>query len=301
MKKQLIGISILSLLSNISWAQDFIDIAKVAYSNTGIGFENNKDIATLHSIDANIFVPNAINKNTFILTGVDFNLRQLPLAPVNDKTTLYNTTFRLGVSKNFNATWSGNILLLPKFAFENTNHLGASFLIGGFAILKKVRNENLTYKFGIYASREAFGLFTTPILGIFYRSPNKRLMIDATLPLSADVNYVLKNKSSTGIDFLGIRRSFFMAETPTNYVENNEINFTAYYQYKVLNDKIILRAKAGYAAANFGLYNTSDHKVIGISAITIGKERDRINATMNGGLLLKVEAAFRLNTSSNQK
>lgn len=289
---------VLSISLNLVQAQDYVDVVKAAYSSTQINYEAENVKSQMSGFDAAFMSPIRITPATHFLGGGDLQIRRLGVSNSVHNTTFYNTIVRLGVAKIFNENWNGYLLALPKFASDYNGNFGSSFLIGGLAMLKYKKSEDLTWKLGFYGTQEAYGFFGTPLLGIFYRSLDQRLTIDAGLPLLADANYALsaKKKTSVGLDFVAIRRSFFMrGDTPTQlYVENNEISFTPYFQYATLDSKLLLRLKAGYSTADFGLYSTNDHKMVGVSAANIGDNRTRLNQNLKGGLQVKVEATIRI-------
>ncbi|WP_133228660.1 hypothetical protein [Sphingobacterium corticibacter] len=280
------------------FAQNYVDVAKVSYSSTQINYQGQSASSRMNAFDAMFLSPLQIAPSAHLLLGGDFNLRSLELNNNATDHTFYNAMLRLGVSKVFNPKWNGYIAALPKFASDYDSNFGSSLMLGGLAMLKRVRSENLTWKVGLYGSQEAYGFFGTPILGIFYRTPDEKLTIDASLPLWADANYALNNKKTTsvGLDFIAIRRSFFMGRDNADqrYVENNEISFTPYFQYAALESKLLLRLKAGYSATDFGLYSANDNKMTAISAININDDRTRLNQDIKGGLQVKIEATIRL-------
>lgn len=292
----------LLLSSTYCLGQDYVDILKASYGNTRYGFENSDQSSTLHSIDVSLSLPIPLNKSTFLLTGADFNSRSLNFFPQSDAATIYNTVIKLGISKNFNEKWNAYVVALPKFASDYKSNFGSSFLIGGLIMAKYKKRENLTYKFGFYGSQEAYGIFATPILGVFYRSANQKLVIDASLPLLADINYSLAKKSSIGFNFNAVRRSMYVGKSNNNqlYVENNEIGFAPYFQFKTLDSKLLLKAKAGYSTAEFAVYHTKDESMTGISAFDLGKKRTMLNPETKGGLLLKFEIIYRVSTSGKK-
>lgn len=299
MKKTLLFFVILCAVNHVR-AQDYIDVIKVAYSSTQLNYAAENAKSQMSGFDVALMTPISIAPSSHLLVGGDFHIRNLGVSNSIDNSSFYNTIARLGVSKTFNESWNGYLLALPKFASDYNNNFGSSFLMGGLAMLKHTQGENLTWKFGLYGSQEAYGFFGTPLLGIFYRSADERLTIDAGLPLLADANYTLNTKKTTsvGLDFVAIRRSFYMGpNVPSQlYVENNEISFTPYVQYAALDSKLLLRLKAGYSTADFGLYAVNDDKMVGISALNIGDNRTRLNQDIRGGLQVKIEATIRIGT-----
>ncbi|MFD2743481.1 MULTISPECIES: hypothetical protein [Sphingobacterium] len=279
------------------YAQDYVDVVKIGYTNTQISNEAIDRSSRMKGFDVSLLTPMQIAPSSHVLIGGDLSIKSLALIN-NENSTFYNTIIKFGVAKTFNDEWNGYIIALPKFASDYQRNFGSSFLMGGIAMLKNVKSETLTWKFGLYGSQEAYGFFGTPVIGLFYRSPNNKLTIDASLPLVADVNYAFNNqkKTSIGLDFFAIRRSFFIGpDSPTQlYVENNEISFTPYFQYAAADSKLLLRLKGGYSTADFGLFATSDSKMAGISAANIGDNRTRLNQDFRGGLQVKLEATLRI-------
>lgn len=172
MKKTTFAVCVL-MTGTSCLGQDYIDILKAAYSNTRAGFKNSGQKTTLHSVDVSILTPLLLNNSTFILTGADFNSRSLSLYPNSSQTSLYNTVFKLGLSKNLGGKLNAYIIALPKFSSDYKSNFSSSFLLGGIGLVKYKKRENLTYKLGFYGSQEAYGFFGTPIVGFFYRNLTK--------------------------------------------------------------------------------------------------------------------------------
>src|SRR5438105_683155 len=96
------------------------------------------------------------------------------------------------------------LILIHTFSFckilpQNYETIGNKDLqMGGIAIMKFKKNDNLNYKFGLYYNSELFGPFFVPMIGIYYLSPNKKLETNIMLPLQADVNYKLNSFINVG-------------------------------------------------------------------------------------------------------
>ena len=110
-------------------------------------------------------LPVVLNDKNAFVTGASFSHNNLQLFPNSQYSSLYSTTLKLGLASTFNEKWSTTLVLLPKIASDYNNISGDDFYMGGFALLKLKKKENLIYRFGVYATSEAFGFFTTPILG----------------------------------------------------------------------------------------------------------------------------------------
>ena len=300
MKKILIY---LLFLPSLVIAQEYVDLFSIGYGKTfNNSFANTSETTELTTFDANLTLPIPINdKHTFI-TGTAFSYSNLQLFPNADYSSLYSSTLKIGLASTFNERWSSTIVLLPKIASDYKNISGDDFYFGGYAILKLKKKENLIYRFGFYASSEAFGIFSTPIIGWYYLSPNKRFEMDMSLPIAADINYKL-SFATVGVDYYGIGRSYNLNQgtLPKQYVDQSSLEFLGYLQFNTLKNSLLIRAKAGYATSNYEVYEDGDTIDFGLSAFSFGDNRTQLNPDISGGLLLKLEAIYRFNISEEKK
>ena len=283
-------------------AQEYVDILKVSYGNAlHSSFENSNSSTDINSFKADLTLPIVLNKKSAIITGVDFRANSLQLFPNVESTSLYSTTLKLGLSTNHSESWSSTFVVLPKIASNYKEISGDDFYLGAFALLKYKKNKNLKYKIGFYASAEAFGIFSTPIIGAYYISSNKRFEVDASLPIAADINYSFGN-TSLGFNYFASARGFNVKEnnTPTVYVEQNPINFSTYIQYKLFNN-ILLRAKVGYTSNKYEVYANNDNLDLKLSAFNFGDNRTQLNPELNGGMFLNFEAVYRFQIKKEEK
>jgi hypothetical protein len=192
-------------------------------------------------------------------------------------------------------------VFLPKIASNYKNISGNDFFFGGFGLLKYKKKENLIYRFGIYATSEAYGVYTTPILGWYYLSPNKNFEMDVSMPISADINYNL-GFTTVGFDFFGIGRSYNLKNEnqPNFYVDQSSIEFSAYTQFNLLNESILLRGKLGYATSNYEVYAANEKIDLGVPLIAFGDERTLLNPDISGGIFLKFEAIYRFHLNKQK-
>jgi len=287
-------------------AQEYVDIFRIGFGQTfNNNFEDVDSSTNVKSFEVGFTFPVVLNQNHALITGGDFSRNNLQLFPEAEYTSLYSTNIKLGLASNWSEKWSTTIVLLPKIASDYKNISVSDFYFGGFALLKLKKNENLKYRFGIYASQEAFGLFTTPILGWYYLSPNKRFEMDMSLPISADVSYKL-GVTTVGVDYFGIGRSFNVhyENSPTLYADLSSLEFAGYLQLNALEESVLLRAKLGYSSNNYEMYAEGDKLDLGVSAFSFGDDRTQLNPSLNGGVFLKFEAIYRFhikkkNTSEN--
>lgn len=286
-----------------SSAQEYVDLFRIGYGQTfENSFEGVDSNTSVKSFEAGFTFPVVLNENHALITGADFSSNNLQLFPEAEYTSLYSTNIKLGLASTWSEKWSTTIVLLPKIASDYKNISSDDFYMGGFALLKLKKNENLKYRFGVYASQEAFGLFTTPILGWYYLSPNKRFEMDMSLPISADVSYKL-GIATIGVDYFGIGRSYNVhyENLPTLYADLSSLEFASYLQFNALEESVLLRAKLGYSSNNYEMYAKGDKIDLGISAFSFGDERTQLNPSLNGGIFFKFEAIYRFHIGGNPK
>ena len=300
MKKLLILTFLLPFLGS---TQEYVDLLRIGYGQTiNNDFEDVESNTNVKSFEVGFTFPVVLNENHTLITGADFSLNTVQLFPNAEHSKLYSTNLKLGMASTWSEKWSSTIILLPKIASDYINITTDDFYFGGFVLVKLKKNENFKYRFGIYASQEAFGLFTTPILGWYYLSPNKRFEMDMSLPISADVSYKLGN-TSVGVDYFGIGRSYNVHynNAPTLYADLSSLEFTGYIQFNALAESVLLRAKVGYSSNNYEVYAQGDKIDLGVSAFSFGDDRKQLNPSLNGGVLLKVEAIYRFHIQEKSK
>jgi len=276
-------------------AQEYVDLFRVGYGQTfNNDFEGTDSSTYVKFFDVGFTFPVVLNENHALITGADFSRNNLQLFPEAEYTSLYSTNLKLGLASTWSEKWSSTIVLLPKIASDYKNISGDDFYLGGFALLKLKKNENLKYRFGVYASQEAFGLFTTPIIGWYYLSPNKRFEMDMSLPISADISYNL-GITTVGMDYFGIGRSYNVhyENSPTLYADLSSLEFAGYLQFNALEESVLLRAKLGYSSNNYEMYAEGEKMDLGVSAFSFGDDRTQLNPSLNGGVFFKLEAIYR--------
>ncbi len=296
MKKLLFA---LLLFPCLAIAQDYVDLFKIGYGETfNNNFEGTTSSTSVKSFETDLTFPVVLNEKNALITGAAFSRNNLQLFPEAEFTSLYSTTLKLGLASTYNDKWSSTIVLLPKIASDYKNISGDDFYFGGFAILKLQRKENLIYRFGFYGSSEAFGIFSTPIIGWYYLSPNGKFEMDMSLPIAADINYTC-GSFTYGIDYFGIGRSFNISNVNA-YVDLSSLEFASYLQFNALDKSVLLRAKFGYSSNDYEVYTEGDKIDFGLSAFSFGDDRTQLNPSIKGSVFLKFEAIYRFTISSEK-
>ncbi|MDG1328262.1 MAG: hypothetical protein P8P41_07455, partial [Flavobacteriaceae bacterium] len=194
-------------------AQEYVDVFKFGYSYSDQAkFKDTNENTSINAFNAAVTLPIELSSKHVFLTGVDFSSHNLWLSPeYNQSTTIYNTIVKVGLATTFTEKWSTTLVLLPKIASDYKIISGDDFNFGIYAIAKLKKSEHFKFRFGLYASTELFGVFATPIIGAYYLSPHKRFEIDASLPITAAINYHFESVT-VGFDYFAIGRSYNISQ-----------------------------------------------------------------------------------------
>ncbi|SEA41461.1 hypothetical protein SAMN05443667_104122 [Flavobacterium gillisiae] len=281
------------LLSN---SQEYVDLLNLSYSKTGdTSFENSSEGTTISIFDSKVTLPIVLNEKTALITGFDFNIKKLQLLPNSNFSELYYTRLKLGFSTQHSDRWTGTYVLLPILASDYKNIGSDDIYVGGIAVWTYKKRKNFNYKFGLYTGNEAFGFYITPLVGIYYISPNSGFEISALLPGLFDMNFGISSKTRLGIDYKGNSETFKIQNDKalTTYLENNCLEFSCYLQNNSLDKNLLLRLKTGYSTNSYDVYDVNDKIDLSITPFKFGNNRTKLNSELAYSSFLKVEAIYR--------
>jgi len=290
--------------------QDYVDLFRVQYSNTGVnGVKNDTSGiknagSSIQEFGVDLTLPIKINEKLVIISGYSFD--DLELYPFPEQLTGPSSTYRmhsakLGLAWQHNETWSGQYLLIPKTTGPLAGIDNKNSQLAALALIKQKKKENLFYKYGLYYNSEIFGPFFVPLLGIWYRSPNKKFEMNWTLPVWADMNYTWKPWFTTGFNFQSFVRSYYAP----NYYSNFGVKPTNQYMVKASNEiylytqfnikrSFLIQAKIGQSIGRkFKHYNYGDNVDWGFSAFRFGDSRTQLNPNLKDGIVFQVRFIYR--------
>ena len=281
----------------ISFAQNYIDLFKINYGTIpSSSFDEVEGESEINLLNVSATIPIEINEKIAAITGVDYIQQGLELAPNTSRLTLNNINLKLGVNIKHTEKLSGTYVFLPRISSQNLHTEGNHLFFGGAAIFKYQKSERLQWLFGAYASTESLGVIATPIFGFYYKSEDDKLEVAANLPVSVDINYTLNKSTSIGLELstpiktYGIRPVSGFADT---YVEAGNIEVGPYFEYRLLNNSLLLRAHAGYTAVSYESYNEGDELPFRFFAFEFGDDRSVLNPDFNGSVFFKVGLTYR--------
>ncbi len=286
------------LLPAIAISQEYVDVFKIGYGQTFRNeFEGSDNTTNVITFESDLTVPLRISDNQAVILGAAFTKNNLQLIPGTASKDLQSVTLKFGYSGQLSELWSSTLIFLPKIASDFEVVQGEDIYFGGLALFKYHKSRQLKYRFGAYASSEAFGLFATPIIGLYYISPDNDFEMDLSLPISGDINKTF-NWLTLGVDYYGIGRSFRLYdenEVSNNYVDLSSLEFASYLQVNLFDKSVLLRGKLGYASSEFEVYANDETIDLGLSAVSIGDDRTRLNPDISGGFFFRFEALYRFN------
>lgn len=288
-------------LFQYSNSQEYLDLFSVNYGESvATAYENSSQTTTITSFDANLTLPIELNKKVALITGADFSSDNLQLFPDSIYNNLYLTRLKMGAVIIHSQHWSGTYILLPKLSSDYININRDDFYIGGLVILKYKKKKNLSYRFGIYASNEAFGLFVTPIIGLQYLSPNSRFEMNLFLPNDANLNYKIAEKTKIGFSYFARGQSFNLTtdNTQSTYAVNNSLELCSYIQNNSLHKNVFFRLKIGYSNNSFEVYPIDQKIDFAVAGFEFGDNRTQLNDKLSGSAFVRIQAIYRIDIPS---
>lgn len=294
-------VSLLLICPLLSYSQEYVDLITVNYAKSGeTKFRNSPENTIISIFDSKVLLPVVLNPKTAIITGFDFNIKNLQLLPNAEFSDLYYTRLKLGVNTEHSDKWTGSYALLPVISSDYKKLSFDDVYMGGIVIMTYKKNKSLNYKFGVYTGTQASGYFITALLGIYYKIPNSNFEITALMPGILDVNYGISNNTKVGIDYKGTSEAFKFHDENVlkTYVENSTLEFSSYIENNSITKNLLLRLKAGLATNKYDVYAVNDKFNLNITPIKIGDDRTKLNQKMNSSLFFRFEAIYRFNLNA---
>jgi hypothetical protein len=280
-------------------AQQYVDLARLTYSGTPINqFDSSNTGTQIHEFIADITLPVKLSDKTAFITGFTFESLNAKLAPeLPQSQTVYTGLLKLGLNVNHGEKWSSTWMVMPKISSDFNRIDNRDFQFGGSLLLKYKKHDGLAYQFGMYYNGELSGPFLVPLLGLYYKSPNDKFEINATLPVWADMNYSFNNWFAVGMNFLAFVKTF--------HFEDNQLSDKSLYWTKSTNElfvysqfslkkSYIFQLKGGYSVARrYAVYEDDDKIDLAFSAFKFGDNRTLQNRYFADGAIIQLRFLYR--------
>lgn len=292
------GLSLFAITSVFS--QKYVDLLKVNINTTPLNkFEDTTTSTRINELVTDLTVPIKLNDSNAVITGLIYEGMQSKLFDNQAMKTVSAIILKAGLEKRFDAAWSGTFVLLPKIASDFVSIGNKDFQVGGIAIMKFHKKENLNYRMGLYYNSELFGPLLVPMLGLYYLSPGKKLETTIMMPLQADVNYKLSSFVNIGFNYNAQIKSFHLTNVIPNYnstyVTKTTDDLFAYVKFN-FTKSFSLQTRLGQSVDRSNrVFNESDKVTLGLPAIYIGHKREQLNTNFSNGLLFQFVLLYRFN------
>ncbi|MFA5297762.1 MAG: DUF6268 family outer membrane beta-barrel protein [Lutibacter sp.] len=281
-------------------AQNYVDIVNLSYANTLLNnFENSSEQTNVEDFGLQLTFPIVLNKKVVLLAGLSANNSRVKLNQnMPDYASLSRIRLQLGLNLVHSEKWTGTYVLLPNISSDFDKASKEDFQIGMLTILTYAKNKNFKYKIGLYANTENYGPLISPLLGLYYISPNKKFESDLLLPGLFNINYQILKKTVLGVDFNAITSSYNLHKdihTPEGkYVVRSSSELFAYLQFQ-FGKSLYARTKVGYPLGRtYKVFNENDKVDLSLSSIYFGDDRIQLNQNFDRGPIFKIELLYRI-------
>lgn len=280
-------------------AQDYLDIARLNIGNTTLSNIEDGDRedfeTTITNLNFEFLYPTPIGKKTVLITGLTAESTGLELNANAAGESLIMTRLNLGVKMYHSKKWTGTYMLLPKIASNFDGLGGNDFQFGAIALMEQRLKNRFRLKYGLYSSTEEFGQIITPLLGVYYRTPNNKFYIDAAFPIRMEANYSLSKKFSLGADLRTSIKSYNLNGDTSAYVQEESIRAAFYAGLGLMKNKFLIRAKLGLDTTDYGLYESGDKVGAQVLTFTLKEDtRTRLNDEFASSLFVGLDLIYRL-------
>lgn len=289
----------LILAGSLAFSQNYVDILKVSASTTpNNSFDSSSTKTKLNELMVDLTMPVKINEGFSVLTGVIYEDIQTKLFADGIIKNFGSTALKLGFNKQLTEKWSTTVVALPKIASDYNSFNSRDFQMGGIALFKYKKRDNLNFKTGLYYNSELFGPFFVPMLGMYYQSPNKKFEANILLPLQADINYQVVPFMNVGVNFNGQIRSYHLNNVtdanPNTYVTKSTNELFGYLKFSITKN-ISLQTKVGQSfGRTYKVYNENDKVDFGLPLTFVGHKREQLNSNFSNGLIFQATLVYRL-------
>ena len=273
----IIFVAVNLLSTQQSMAQPFLDIANIKYTNspnTGLLNQNKNDVKIqYYGIGTNIPLQFK-NKKDAVIFSPFFETWSSKINN-NKRQNYYSVALPVSLSKTLpNTKWS---ILLTGIVRMNDSSINrkTKMQVGGAFIVSNKRNKNLTWKLGLYANNELFGLFVIPLAGIDWKI-NERNNLFGVLPGNLTYEHKINEHFYYGANFRAITNSYAKSNGYWR-IDENQLGI---YLDTYFNKNLVLNIEGGHSF---------------FRKIKTGvKQVSKYEAQVNNNLYVKITFAYRL-------
>lgn len=202
----------------------------------------------------------------------------------------------MGIHKEYSDKLNATFIAIPRVSSDFANGLGKGAQLGFLALFNTKKTAQLKYTFGLYTSLEEFGFLMVPLLGWYYQNSTRNLEMNVLLPISADVNLGLGNKSRVGLKFKSLGNSYAIDNISYRNAYVNKVSNDLMLYYEVpLSSNLVFRVNTGYAFfRSYRVFGEDDKVDLSIASFYVGDKRTMLNTEIGDGFVFKTALTYRL-------
>jgi len=263
-------------------AQPYLDLASVKYqySPDAGGFRRSFQPNHFTYSSAVINIPLVFKDSSVLLFGPSAEHWRISSTALPGLLSLKGIAIPVTFVKPLNPTWTGTVVLIPRWNGSETFHFKNDQQIGGAFLLTYKKSSILKYKFGLYYNREFFGNFFVPMAGIDWKI-NNRLQLFGVLPGNLVLERKVTNHFYYGATFRSITTSYRYGNLK-NFVRMDDNQLQAFADM-YLTKNIVLNAEAGHSL--FRRFRTG---------ISHAKPKYIVRDKFNDDLLFRLALVYRM-------
>ena len=275
-------------------AQQYLDLLKLDYSISQGKFSGTNTTNQVNELAADLSLPVVLSEGNVLVTGVIYENISTSVYDGSPAIKLQAINLKIGFNKTWSESFSSTVVLLPKLASDFGGKSPENFQMGGVALFKKTKNENLNYKFGLYVNGEVFGMLVVPIAGIYYNSETWEININ--LPMNSDISYRLSKNIKIGTRYEGLIKSFNFNSPYLSkdvYLAKSHNEGGLYLQAAL--GPVQARIFGGLSVGrSYRVYENGDEISWALTALKFGDNRTQLNTDFSNGLLFKASLIYRI-------
>ena len=240
MLKKLLIVSLPALFFLKSGAQPFIDLLAFHSQNFFSTYsDSSKNPLFVQDNFLNVFIPKKFGKEHVLLIRVNAEKLAINRSGSNASSLqLYSLALPLGVLlTSRDKKWKYTGIFISRINSDYRDDVSHDHQIAGIGLITYVKSGNIQIRAGLYYSREFFGNFFMPLVGLDWKI-NSRWQMYGTMPSNYRIECRLSKNVSTGIGFRSFQRSFRLSGSFGNdfiRVKENQVKlFLDAYVYKNL-------------------------------------------------------------------
>jgi hypothetical protein len=147
------------IAGSLAFSQNYVDVLKVSANTTQYNtFDSSNTKTRLNELTVDLTVPVKINEGFSLLTGVIYEDIQTKLFADGITKNFGSTSVKLGFNKQLSEKWSTTVVALPKISSDYNSYNSKDFQMGGIALFKYKKRDNLNFKTGCITTPNCLAL-----------------------------------------------------------------------------------------------------------------------------------------------